>query len=151
MKNLYALDKFRVTSADVLTHYGTVGDNTCGVFVVPSPVDRQSLGVIASAGGRWDHVSVSRKARCPTWAELEHVKRLFFADDETAMQLHVPSTGHISVHPFCLHLWRPQNEVIPLPPSIFVGPIKGGGQGARGPRVVGPVESLTEGNVHADC
>jgi hypothetical protein len=52
---------------------------------------------------------------------MEHVKRLFFADDECAMQLHVPPVAHISIHPFCLHIWRPQGTVIPLPPSYMVG------------------------------
>ena len=51
---------------------------------------------------------------------MEHIKRLFFADDETAMELHVPPDKHINTHPNCLHLWRPQDQPIPLPPSIFV-------------------------------
>jgi hypothetical protein len=52
---------------------------------------------------------------------MECVKRLFFSDEETAMQLHVPSTEHISTHPWCLHLWRPQHAEIPRPPFAMVG------------------------------
>lgn len=80
------------------------------------------LRVIASAGEGWDHVSVSLPDRTPTWAEMEHVKRLFFKDDETAMQLHVPPAEHINCHPHCLHLWRPHDVAIPRPPAIFVAP-----------------------------
>lgn len=78
------------------------------------------LGIIASWVDGWDHVSVSRKDRCPTWDEMETVKRLFFTDDETAMQLHVPPSDHINVHPYCLHLWRPHGAAIPMPPQGMV-------------------------------
>jgi hypothetical protein len=78
--------------------------------------------LVADEPGRWDHVSVSRGDRCPTWDEMEYVKRLFFKRDETAMQLHVPPTDHVNNHPYCLHLWRPlPPRVIPRPPSIMVG------------------------------
>ena len=61
--------------------------------------------------------------RCPTWDEMEWVKRKFFRDDETAMQLHVPASDHISFHPYTLHIWRPQDADIPRPPAIFVAPL----------------------------
>src|SRR5690606_20343251 len=107
MRNLRVLDVYRDVSPDVIRFYGGVGDETCGAFLVPSPIDQKPMRVIASANGGWDHVSVSRQHRCPNWPEMEHVKRLFFKDDETAMQLHVPPSDHISHHPHCLHLWRP--------------------------------------------
>lgn len=78
------------------------------------------LTIVASIGGKWDHVSVSLSDRCPTWAEMELVKRAFFHDDETAMQLHVKPDDHISLHPYCLHLWRPHGVAIPLPPKEYV-------------------------------
>jgi hypothetical protein len=68
----------------------------------------QWLNVIASCGGGWDHVSVSRPDRCPTWGEMDWVKRQFFHDDETAVQYHVHTGQKINNHPYCLHLWRPQ-------------------------------------------
>lgn len=79
------------------------------------------LRIMASWAERWDHVSVSRRDRMPTWDEMEKVKREFFKDTETAMQLHVPPTHHINVHPNCLHLWRPHYVEIPRPPSWMVG------------------------------
>lgn len=120
MRNLHELDRFRREDRAVIEHYGSIGDHETGVFELPSPIDRQSLLVIATSGDGWDHVSVSRRNRPPNWAEMEHVKRLFFRDDEVAMQLHVRPADHISVHPHCLHLWRPLNAAIPLPPPDMV-------------------------------
>ncbi len=124
MRNLRLLDAFRETQ-DAIAHWGWDGDETCGMFHIPSPIDKAPMRIVASAGGGWDHVSVSRQNRCPNWPEMEHVKRLFFKDDETAMQLHVPPSDHISIHPYCLHLWRPLAVEIPRPPSIMVGPSEG--------------------------
>ena len=122
MRDLRQLDACRVRTQQVVSFYGGTGDETCGVFSVPSPTDKASLMVVASAEGGWDHISVSRKNRCPNWPEMEHAKRLFFEDNETAMQLHVPAAEHLSFHPYCLHIWRPQMVAIPRPPQIFVGP-----------------------------
>lgn len=66
------------------------------------------LRVIASAGQGWDHVSVSLPNRCPTWEEMDTVKNLFFKEDEVVMQLHVNGKAKVNLHPYCLHLWRPQ-------------------------------------------
>lgn len=120
MKNLNLIEATRDISKAVIEYYGNAGDNGNGVFTMPSPVDGSILRIIASNGGGWDHVSVTRLDRCPTWEEMEHVKRMFFRDNETAMQLHVPLKNHINVHPYCLHLWRPQNKTIPLPPKGMV-------------------------------
>lgn len=92
-----------------------------GAFRMASPVDGEDLRIVATSGMDWDHVSVSRKDRCPDWTELEHVKRIFFWPYECAMQLHVPVADHINNNEFCLHIWRPQKVEIPRPPGILVG------------------------------
>lgn len=121
MKNLDALNGYRRRTEDVLARFGSFGDGTCGVFDLPSPATAVTLMCIASSGGGWDHVSVSLPNRTPNWREMELVKRTFFRDDETAMQLHVPPKEHISVHQNCLHIWRPNDgREIPLPPPEFV-------------------------------
>ncbi len=120
MRNLLLLNPFRDVSPEVQAYYGTFGDDKNGVFLVPSPVDRAPMRVIASVGDGWEHVSVSRANRCPNWPEMDHIKRLFFKDDEVVMQLHVAASDHISVHPYCLHLWRPLDAIIPLPPKDMV-------------------------------
>ena len=65
----------------------------------------------------WEHVSVSLRRRTPNWYELDFVKDVFWQDDETVMQLHVPKANHINNHPHVLHLWRPIGIEIPLPPA----------------------------------
>jgi hypothetical protein len=122
VRDLTPLEAYRTRGPDVVALWGFEGDATCGIFLVPSCIDRAGIRVIASSEGGWDHVSVSRQNRCPNWPEMEQIKRMFFKDDETAMQLHVPDGDHVNMHPYCLHLWRPTNgEMIPRPPSIYVG------------------------------
>lgn len=112
-RNLHALDQYRRTYMD------QVGDAGCGMFVLPSPVMGE-LRVVASNELGWDHVSVSLHNRPPVWTEMEHVKRLFWQDDAVVMQLHVAVSAHISIHPHTLHLWRPHDVALPLPPPIMV-------------------------------
>jgi hypothetical protein len=68
------------------------------------------FSIIVAEGNGWDHVSVSRRDRCPTWEEMDRIKRRIFRDDEVVMQLHVNNGSKVNVHPFCLHLWRPQTR-----------------------------------------
>lgn len=114
MRNLTELNRLRMRKAEQIM-YGVNGDAGNGVFRLGK------LRVIASDGDGWDHVSVSHRNRCPTWDEMERVKRLFFRDHETVMQLHVPPVEHVNEHPYCLHLWRPQAVEIPRPPAAMVG------------------------------
>ena len=72
-------------------------------------------------GPAWEHVSVSTAGRCPTWDEMDIVKRLFWRDDECVIQFHPPRSEHINEHEYCLHLWRPIGVDIPMPPSVCVG------------------------------
>jgi hypothetical protein len=121
MRNLDTLNNFRLRTPAILTRHGTYGDHTCGVFKMRRTILSDGLLIIASVGDGWDHVSVSGDGGTPEWADMEFVKRKFFEDHETAMQLHVPPSEHINCHPFCLHLWRPLDVEIPRPPSIMVG------------------------------
>lgn len=96
-----------------------------GAFFVLGPCGAE-LKIISGAGMGWEHVSVSLRNRCPNWPEMSFVKGLFWEDEEAVMQLHPPKSDYINCHPYCLHLWRPLDAVIPLPPSIMVGPKSGG-------------------------
>jgi hypothetical protein len=125
MKNLALLDHFRLRGPEIVRLYGSDGDGTCGVFGIPSCIDGRPLLVIASSGDGWDHVSVSRRSRCPSWPEMEQVRRLLFLPEEAVMQYHAPIDEYIdgSVHGCltCLHLWRPHGVAIPKPPWWMVG------------------------------
>jgi len=90
----------------------------------PSRPNRRA-GVVWSNGGGWDHVSVSFPSRCPTWNEMCRVKQLFFRPDEVVIEYHPAESEYVNMHPFCLHLWRPQEDMIPTPPSWMVGAKKG--------------------------
>lgn len=120
MKNLRTLDRRRIRSA-----IGW-GDETCGSFIIASPIDDAPMYVIASQGGAWDHVSVSRRNRCPNWPEMDHVRKLFFEACETVMQLHVPSEENINNHPNCLHLLA-SAECRDSTPALLDGRAKGWG------------------------
>ena len=115
MRNLRRLDRYRLVDGG---RYA--GDDTCGAFLIPCRPTGVELMVIASAGGGWDHVSVSLRNRIPIWIEMAFIKRLFFEADEIAMQVHVAEADHIDIHPRTLHLWRPHEGAIPLPPKEYV-------------------------------
>jgi len=120
MKNLELLSLYRDWEFE-RRHYGRNGNSGNGVFNIQSEEHPlETLRIIASDGGNWEHVSVSLKDRCPTWGEMEQVARLFFNDGEDAMQLHVPSTDHVNCHPYCLHWWRPLHQPIPRPPKHMI-------------------------------
>jgi hypothetical protein len=79
------------------------------------------LFVISSCDGGWDHVSVSRQDRVPTWDEMCRIKDLFFDDEETVLQYHPPKSQYVNQCKYCLHLWRPHGVVIELPPQWMIG------------------------------
>lgn len=96
------------------------GNGNMGCFQIPCPRTQRTITIISSDGDGWDHVSVSLPNRCPTWDEMCFVKDLFFDPEEVVIQLHPAKSKYKNVHPFCLHLWRPQKEGIPLPPEYMV-------------------------------
>lgn len=77
---------------------------------------------IASDQEGWEHVSVSLRARCPTWDEMCFIKDVFWDDEETVVQFHPPKSEYVNHHKFCLHLWKQIDMAVVTPPSIFVGP-----------------------------
>lgn len=95
-----------------------------GAFIIQGPCSRD-LRVISGPGMGWEHVSVSLNNRCPNWPEMSFVKSLFWDEEEAVMQLHPPKSDYVNYHPYCLHLWKPIDAVIPMPPSIMVGPKAG--------------------------
>ena len=119
MRNLTELDKYRERDAENRL-YGVPGDSGNGCFRVF--VNGRSFYVIASNGGGWDHVSVTMKngKRCPTWDEMCAIKDMFFLPEECVLQYHPSKKDYVNIHPYCLHLWRPQNQQIPTPNNGFV-------------------------------
>jgi len=95
-----------------------MGDEHNGAFV--TRIKGETYRIIASNGGGWEHVSVSSVDKVPSWAVMCEIKKMFFEDGEVAMQLHPAKKNYVNTHPNCLHLWRPINEKIPVPPIQFV-------------------------------
>lgn len=111
------INKFRVREGMMASNddYGLTG-----AFRIPMTSGKAAF-VVSSNGMGWEHVSVSLPNRCPNWEEMSRIKDLFWNEDEAVMQLHPPKSEHINNHIYCLHLWRPLREAIPLPPSLLVG------------------------------
>jgi hypothetical protein len=114
MKSLNYLNEHRVMLG------GSMGDEYCGAFKFRLKEIGIWFTVIASDGLDWDHVSVSTETRCPRWDEMQKIKEMFFEDYEVVMQLHPAKDNYISLHPYTLHMWKPHNIKIPLPPTIMV-------------------------------
>lgn len=115
-------ERYRITSGELAsTHL----DKNNGLFMVPINRNRTTgprLAVIASDGEGWEHVSVSHHTRCPRWEEMCAVKALFWGPEDWVMQYHPAESQYVNCHPRCLHLWRPTDQHIPIPPTWLVGP-----------------------------
>lgn len=117
---------WRQRGPDVIAIFGSNGGPREGAFYLPAGTSFDgyrahcNLGVIASAGDGWDHVSVSGKNRTPNWGEMMLIHRIFFEPDEITLQYCVPKSDHVNNHPNVLHLWRPWETPIVLPPVEFV-------------------------------
>ena len=121
MRDLHSLFMHRAVALEMKV-VGDTGNPNAGIFIFESPQDKKQLRCIVSKEyGGWDHVSVSRVDRCPTWEEMCFIKDKFFEPEEVAMQLHPPKSEWVNNHQFCLHIWKPLIQEIPKPPSHFVG------------------------------
>lgn len=102
-----------------LKRFSSREDGNNGAFIVP--FQSRELRVIASDGEGWEHVSVSLSNRCPNWPEMCFIKNLFWEPEEAVMQLHPPQSTWVNNHEYCLHLWKPIGQQIPLPAMDLVG------------------------------
>ena len=82
---------------------------------------KQIVQVIAGDGLGWEHVSVSRQDRCPTWDEMCQIKAMFWDEEDCVVQYHPPKSDYVNIHKNCLHLWRPTDGELPRPPKIMIG------------------------------
>lgn len=103
-------------------------DQKRGWFKIPHfEIENHFFNAVVLNVDDWQHVTVTvfesgkRPNRCATWEEMCFIKSLFWDDEETVIQFHPPKSEYISNHPFALHLWKPVNTEIPLPPSDLVG------------------------------
>ena len=86
-------------------------------------IERTDMSFVASWGGGWEHISVSplKKKITPSWEMMCKVKDIFFREDEAVIQIHPPKSEYVNNMPNCLHLWRPIDQKLVLPPSFMIG------------------------------
>jgi hypothetical protein len=101
---------------------GSYDDPYDGAYLLRVRPTTTRVYVISSSGAGWDHVSVSVRGekRLPTWNEMHYIKQLFFYDHEAVMQLHPPASDYVN-NAEVLHLWRPLELDLPMPPLWMVG------------------------------
>ena len=106
--------------------FATQPGDRFGLFCVKSLTTGATLRVIVGPaelwetdgvpGPPWDHVSVSKIYKPPTWDEMCYVKLLFFGDEECVVQFHPPKSQYVNLYPNVLHLWKLANGSFPMPP-----------------------------------
>lgn len=96
------------------------GNNGTFVITLTNGDRNYIVKVIASDEDGWEHVSVSHKTLIPKWSWMCLVKNLFWDENDTVMQLYPPEGERIDDPPYCLHLWRPIDSTIPIPPTYKV-------------------------------
>ena len=64
-------------------------------------------------GKAWLHLSVSRRKREPSWADLVEARNILLGDVMT-YQVIPPSSEHVNIHSHVLHLWHClEGDVLP--------------------------------------
>lgn len=129
---MHSPDKCRLVAGRYGTPYGS-GNN--GAFVIPAPIIKhRDLLVIASDGNDWEeeklplpvwehvsvHVASGHTALIPTWAEMCHIKDLFWDEEDCVIQFHPPKSMYVNCHPNTLHLWRVIGVIQPMPPLATI-------------------------------
>jgi hypothetical protein len=90
-----------------------------GAFLIPMTGGK--LWTIAGESAGWEHVSVTRAdQKIPSWNEMCRIKDMFWDEEDCVVQFHPPRSCYVNVHPGCLHLWRPVDGAMPLPPTMSV-------------------------------
>ncbi len=119
----------RITDHPILGSTSADGNN--GAFDLASPEPGWRLALICSDGEGWEHVSVHAyrghgllnkgQQRTPNWREMCFVKDCCWDGEDEVVQFHPKKSEYVNNHPHTLHLWRPTDATIPMPPSIMVG------------------------------
>jgi hypothetical protein len=114
------------------SRYGGIpGSGSNGCFLLLCPVTGCTLRVIVSngrdwqqagmPGEPWEHVSISKEfGILSTYLERKWVRETFWEDEETVIEFWPPKSKFVNINPGVLHLWRPTETVIPMPPERCV-------------------------------
>jgi hypothetical protein len=58
-------------------------------------------------GSGWEHVSIAKSKKTPTWEEMCEIKSIFREETETVVQYHPSKDRYVNTNENCLHLWKP--------------------------------------------
>lgn len=119
--NKYRIRAGHLGSDDSAGNYGAFSIPVCAR-------SNKKFFIIAAEGSGWEHVSVSLRDRLPSWEEMCFIKSLFWDSDDCVVQYHPAATYYVNYHAYCLHLWRPTQDVLPVPPTWMIGPRPDGGE-----------------------
>lgn len=124
--NLDHLEKHRVTTG----HFASNPGDPFGAFLIPGRGGK--LRVIFGDGNLtgWEHASAcflkpsgyrgKVRAVPPSWDQMAMVKDLFWKRDECCVQYHPPEEDYVNHCEGALHIWRPTNQQVPMPPIELV-------------------------------
>ncbi|MCI1244486.1 MAG: hypothetical protein LKG11_00800 [Bacilli bacterium] len=87
------------------------------------PLTQKRWNVCFSSYGGWEHLSVSGR-KTPDWDLVCRFKDMFWREDEACVEYHPRKEDYVNNCETCLHIWRPTEEPLPLPPPEYVG-VKG--------------------------
>lgn len=78
--------------------------------------------VIASIDYGWEHVSIAPLNHhvTPSWDGMCEVKDMFWGEDECVVEYHPPKSEYVNSMPNCLHLWKPIDKELAVPPKYLV-------------------------------
>lgn len=117
LEKLRAAERWRVKTGQMAS---SETDGFNGHFLVP--MEGELWLVQISDGMGWKHISISnaQKKVLPNWTVMSRMKDAFFADDEWAVQYFPAKEDYINSCEWCLHIWSPLNEQLPVPHYVLV-------------------------------
>jgi hypothetical protein len=93
-------EQYRIMTGEFATSF-SAGNNGAFLFKFRG----YEVFCIASDGLGWEHVSVSiDRERTPSWDIMNHVKNLFWGEEDTVLQFHPPKSEYVNDCVGCLHL-----------------------------------------------
>lgn len=97
-------------------------DESYDGFACLITINGKRCTLVVSNGGGWEHASISPldHRAIPTWDDMCKLKDIVWNEDEAVIQIHPRKSDYVNNMPNCLHLWRPTQEALPLPPTMYV-------------------------------
>lgn len=125
MRNLELFEEYRKPFRDSFGRELPTDKKIEGKFHIP--IRGIVYEVKMSRVFEWEHLSVTVYAakkggfpepRIANPDEVEMLKKMFFHDFETAIEVHPKKSDYVNINPYTLHLWRRFDMTMPTPPKV---------------------------------